>query len=267
MSTVTPRPTDAGHPGGRPPSLHSIIPPDPPPAYDPASAIAYTTALSLAASGPSQPRARSRHAAILLSRSDKLRIIGFPFCFVALVDAAVMQEWKAGIQEQKAPDRQSWEWKLNGKPWTGKGSDTISSRRLIAHVFFILQVNGWHLTSGADLSSTSTDKGAIMLRSGPPSYRQIFSIVFNEDDKIRLIDAPTEAIREALESAIKDTRPFGIQDSGETERGVYQLRLRGNPWSGVSPVPPSHKRNLTFSILSAMEDEGCDTWVFAYSNT
>lgn len=116
MSTVTPRPTDAGHPGGRPPSLHSIIPPDPPPAYDPASAIAYTTALSLAASGPSQPRARSRHAAILLSRSDKLRIIGFPFRFVALVDAAVMQEWKAGIQEQKAPDRQSWEWKLNGNP-------------------------------------------------------------------------------------------------------------------------------------------------------
>ncbi|KAI9639661.1 uncharacterized protein MKK02DRAFT_39983 [Dioszegia hungarica] len=238
---------------------------DPPPAYVPSASSStiipfptpyLATHTSHPAARPARPK--SKHASILLSRTDRLRIIGFPNDIIASLDGVIKRAWKLGVQEQKAPDPLSWEWKLHGRPWTGQGIEGIASRRLIARIFGVLETKGWHLRLSADLSKSPSDKDTLIFRSDRSLQRAIFSISFNGDNKIRFIDAPGERVTQAVEQAIKDTWPPGIQEAQHTEPGVYQLKLRGNPWWASTAVDSSRVRVMACAILSAVEDEGCE---------
>lgn len=110
----------------RPDTTPSQIPSIPPPAYPTESRSTYPTekqqipqyqqgqagfgAPSSSATGG------STFAALLLSRSDRIRIIGFPGTIVTPIDTAIKAVWTPGIQKQQAYDQASWEWKLSGNP-------------------------------------------------------------------------------------------------------------------------------------------------------
>ena len=53
------------------------------------------------------------------------------------------------------------------------------------------------------LTRQTTDKDTIIFRAGQPVTRTCFSVSFNEDDKIRLIDAPNEQVRAAFMNACR----------------------------------------------------------------
>jgi hypothetical protein len=64
----------------------------------------------------SNPHPRSQFASLLLSRTDRIRIVGFPNDVVGPVNEAVRRVWVAGIQQQGMVETGGWEWKLTGRP-------------------------------------------------------------------------------------------------------------------------------------------------------
>jgi hypothetical protein len=70
------------------------------------------------------------------------------------------------------------------------------------HFLHCMATQGWHLAASTDLSKKSWDKDTLFFRAGPPVQRMFFSVSFNEYDKIRIIDPPNDAIKNALISAV-----------------------------------------------------------------
>lgn len=88
-------------------------------------------------------------------------------------------------------------------PGYGQYSEAVPSRRLMTHLLHCLSVHGWHLSISTDLSKKSYDKDTLFFRHGPPLNRMFFSVSFNEYDKIRIIDPPTEQIKNAFVQAVQ----------------------------------------------------------------
>jgi hypothetical protein len=55
-------------------------------------------------------------ACMLLSRSDRIRLIGFTSDVIAAVEAAIARVWAAGIQNRGEYSGGGYEWKLAGHP-------------------------------------------------------------------------------------------------------------------------------------------------------
>lgn len=56
----------------------------------------------------------------------------------------------------------------------------------------------WARAEAVAHASQQWDKDTLIFRSGPPVQRSIFSITFNEYDKVRIIDPPNETIKAAF---------------------------------------------------------------------
>lgn len=54
-------------------------------------------------------------ACILLSRQDRVRVLGFPAEYIPPVREAINNAWPKGIQKE-APFESGFEWKLSGRP-------------------------------------------------------------------------------------------------------------------------------------------------------
>ena len=87
-------------------------------------------------SGP-PPAYPAVYACILLSRSDRLRLCGFPESVIGPVNDAVSRVWTAGIQRQGMYEG-TYEWKFKGEqslqnpgligtgnPWYGQGVEAV----------------------------------------------------------------------------------------------------------------------------------------------
>lgn len=55
-------------------------------------------------------------ACLLLSRSDRVRIIGFPNDVVPAVEEAIARVWYPGISSRGPYDGGGYEWKVSGRP-------------------------------------------------------------------------------------------------------------------------------------------------------
>ena len=77
------------------------------PFSDPSSSTAGPSSRSL---GP------DLYACLALSRSDKIRLIGFPKPIFDIVTSVIEEYWEGGIMEQGAHMDDGYEWKLTGRP-------------------------------------------------------------------------------------------------------------------------------------------------------
>ncbi|BGP42780.1 hypothetical protein JCM10449v2_006792 [Rhodotorula kratochvilovae] len=229
---------------------HAPYPPDkppPPPTYQhPHPTSSYAS--------PSQPLAPS-YAALHLARSDRVRLIGFPDAVVQPVQMAIQNVWAPGVQKMGPYDASSYEFKLKGNPWYGQGIEAVPSRRLMCHLLAALSAQGWHLAAAVDLSKKGWDKDTLLFRSGPAMQRYVFSVSFNEGDKIRIIDPPSEEVRMAFVAAVSSW-PAGIQQEKLKEPGCTQLKLRGYPWWTSDGAQVNHARLLACRILGALDEKG-----------
>lgn len=96
----------------------------------PTPAQSYSSAPQAGFSGSSSQAPGSTYAALLLSRSDRIRIINFPGSIVQPLDAAIKRVWAPGVQQQGAYDQASWEWKLSGRPCEHSRDVNTSLRRM-----------------------------------------------------------------------------------------------------------------------------------------
>jgi hypothetical protein len=94
----------------------------------------------------------------------------------------------------------------------GSGAEAIPCRRLIIHILHALAAVGWHIHISADLTKKQWDKDSLFFKSGPPLQRYFFSITFNESDKVRIIDSPSETVTEAFKTVVA-VRPHGLEGS------------------------------------------------------
>lgn len=65
-------------------------------------------------------------AALLLSRTDRIRIIGFPPNVTPALNEAIQRAWPVGVQQAGPYDQVSYEWKLRGNPCRPLDSSRIS---------------------------------------------------------------------------------------------------------------------------------------------
>ncbi|KAE8537753.1 hypothetical protein D1P53_005809 [Cryptococcus gattii VGV] len=191
---------------------------------------------------------------IHLARSDRIRLIGLPPVVYDDVEQAILRVWVPGLQG-KSPMYQSLEWKLSGYPWTGQGAEAVQARRLLCHVLHALSKHGWYLHMSVDLSKKQYDKDTLFLHSVYPQERYFFSISFNEGDKVRIIDPPSEHVKQAFMTAVR-TWSRGIQSEKEKEPGCYQFKLKGLPWYTSDGDQVIHARLLGCTILTAMDSVG-----------
>ncbi|WOO77056.1 uncharacterized protein LOC62_01G000655 [Vanrija pseudolonga] len=235
-----------------PPAADIKAPLPPPPAA--ASAPPPPPAAGPSASPPA-------FAAMLLSSTDKIRLLNFPEHMSTVLSEIVTRAWPQGIQQQYFLDghggnTRAFEIKCRGNPWYGQGKEAIPSRRFMIHLLFGMSSNGWHLDSTADMSKKQWDKDTLIFRSGPPVQRSIFSITFNEYDKVRIIDPPNEAIKAAFVQVVHNSWPYGIQETREKERGATQVKLKGNPWITSQGQQVSAARILALNLISTMDAYG-----------
>jgi hypothetical protein len=159
-------------------------------------------------------------ACLLLSSSDKIRTVNFPENTLSHIEEAIKRVWAPGIQAQKYQAPGNYEWKLTGRPCMspigfqlmvgyGSGAEAIPCRRLIIHILHALAAIGWHIHISADLTKKQWDKDSLFFKSGPPLQRYFFSITFNESDKVRIIDSPSETVTEAFKTVVA-VRPCSL---------------------------------------------------------
>ncbi|UJR08572.1 hypothetical protein I4U23_012831 [Adineta vaga] len=174
---------------------------------------------------------RHQHACIMLSSSDKLRLLRFPSTIIDVLRQAIMNGWSKGIQRERTYEN-TYEFKLHGNPWWGQGNEAVPSRMLMTHILAALYNYGWYLLASADISKSKYDKDSLIFQLGVcPTPTLFFSVSFNEYDKLRLICAPPELIP-AVQQALG--RGY-IQREGWRDRGAaYQFKLRGTPWLSSS---------------------------------
>jgi hypothetical protein len=89
----------------------------------------------------------------------------------------------------------------------------------------------------ADLTKKQYDKDSVFFKTGPPLQRFFFSITFNESDKVRIIDSPSEQVTEAFKTVVAVRPSRSLTRSARTEsysnRGLGAYRTRNGKRTDV----------------------------------
>jgi len=198
-----------------------------------------------------KPEPAATFACVSLNMTDRLRLIGFPPLIIDSIREAINSSWPKGIQSER-DYYGSYEYKLNGNPWSGQFGEAVPSRVMMTTVLSTLYHSGWHLQMSTDISKKVHDKDTLFFRSGPlPSPASFFSASFNEGDKLRLIGAPPNVI-----NSVKQVLAGAVQSEEWKAKDIaYQFKLHGYPWhsNGADTVVT---RVLLMNILNALNSFG-----------
>lgn len=183
---------------------------------------------------------------------DRIRLMGLPPDMISLIRNAISRSW--GTIQSERYHYGNHEFKLKGYPWSGKGEDAITSRRLLVAILTTMAQHGWNLLQAVDVSQKRNfDDDALFFEKGiPEPDAHLFAVTFNDRDKIRLIDAPE--VFTCVRDAIQSHWPQGVKN----ERNYYgsmELQLSGSPWfPGGSDT--GSERVLLCQIIANVRSKG-----------
>ena len=173
-----------------------------------------------------------------LNASDKIRVFA-PEEVIGSVRNTIIQTWPLGIQREDQIIN-GREFKLKGNPWGGwtmDNDETYISAFMINGIIQTLYNQGWiflgSIKSGKrqfDLNSLyfRFDSKLLQIFQSGQSQGRFFSLTLNKNDRIRLINPPTDLIS-AVRTAIVEAWPLGIQEEFNVNVG-YEFKIKGNPW-------------------------------------
>ncbi|KAK9708028.1 hypothetical protein K7432_009869 [Basidiobolus ranarum] len=188
---------------------------------------------------------------ISLNQSDKIRLIGTPKDMRMSFRDMLKDSWGRGIQDEREYYEQP-EFKLNGNPWYGQGDDSVPSRLLLVRMLRYMEQQGWRYLGAVDISKKESDKDSLFFEyTGVVCSPVIFSISFNQSDRLRVICAPPE-IQDAIREAVRNC--WTIQNE-RCYNGSLEFKLLGNPWwaNGQDAI---RARVLLVNILAALRAMG-----------
>lgn len=185
---------------------------------------------------------------IALIEYDKILVIGASSTVIACIEDTIKKAWSKGVQSEKTGE--SFQFKLKGNPWIGNLDEFVPARRLLVALFQTLLANGWRFFFSTYLSQTS-NRLSLLFMSTPPINIPHFAISFNESDKIRFIDAPSD-LYSKLKEAVSKYWKQGIQDEKDFY-GSKELKLKGKPWF---PVEAVQARILILGLMETLQSFG-----------
>ncbi|KAH9906767.1 hypothetical protein F4778DRAFT_723301, partial [Xylariomycetidae sp. FL2044] len=214
----------------------------------------------------------SEFASVSLHLYDRLRILSFPPALIPTIRALIQAHWPRGIQEER-PYGPSFEFKLRGNPWSGHGSDAVTSRRLISRVLRALYAEGWILHISTDVSCKPRGTDTMVFRRrrlgvGPgsavppppptPPPCEWTCLSFVNTDRILLVDAPDDLVV-ALRSMLATRGWMRSGNNNNTYPGAHELRLLGQPWY-ASGEETMRARQLVLDMVALLERHGWDVY-------
>ncbi|XP_048580053.1 uncharacterized protein LOC5501260 isoform X2 [Nematostella vectensis] len=204
------------------------------------------------------PAQTANHFVISLNRNDRLRLINAPQPIIETVKQILSQYWstRGGIQKERQYHA-SWEFKLSGTPWWACGDEAVMSRFVMCKILEGLQSQGWHVRAALDMCRRQNDKSVLAFYQSLPKIAPVVCLSFNDECKIRLINAPQEFVG-LCRDIIQARWIKGIRDEKalNTPCMAYQFKLFGNPWSGYSIVDGLHIRSMLCFILQMLASRG-----------
>ncbi|CAF1381966.1 unnamed protein product [Rotaria sordida] len=171
-----------------------------------------------------------QHACMTFSMNDRLRLVRFPLTIINVIQKIINTTWLQGLQKEKQ-DENYYEFKFNGNPWSSRESDNISSRIMILHILSALYSHGWSLVTSNDFCRLTEDRNSFIFQLDPfPLTTSFFAISRYGVDKLRLICVSSEIIQTI--KSIFGQNNIQREEWLDNEQTCYQLKIRGNPWSG-----------------------------------
>ncbi|KAL7413277.1 hypothetical protein BDY24DRAFT_63689 [Mrakia frigida] len=219
------------------------------------------------------------YAILALSRHNVLQFINLPGSLHTPILHAVQDAWPQGISSHGVPkdsfsktydpattspmlSSEVWEVHLNGTVWGARGTRAgVSVRRLMSAILSALAKQNYVLCAAIDASGKDSSKDTLYLRREEGAVSEIptqfFSMSFQDDDKVWLIDAP-QAVVESVEDHINAAWTAGIKHSGPLakEPGCHEIKLKGTPWSTHSHSLQISSRMLHLHLLRAVYIKG-----------
>lgn len=198
------------------------------------------------------PAACASFASLVISKSDRIRLISFPRIIVDAVQETIRSSWPRGIQNVREYNG-SHEIKLCGWPWSTNNDESFLATRLIRRILDMLLTHGWVLSLSTDISKRMENKTALMFRHQQPAPNSCewVAISFNGLDLLHLIDAPpslVQALVSDLSLVTKSHQPHKQQD-------VYELKIYGQPW-GIFGKDSMQAWKMALKLMETLEVHG-----------
>ncbi|RSH79696.1 uncharacterized protein EHS24_009348 [Apiotrichum porosum] len=189
-------------------------------------------------------------ACILLSRQDRVRVLGFPAEYIPPVREAINNAWPKGIQKE-APFESGFEWKLSGRPSTrGRPARTVGpstppgSPPDPSHVHQGLASRRLVRPDQEDASTTGTRRASSTLRTIWSARR-----------------STTPCTIGTRASKKKPTRNSGVTSSSSRvelrkAQHIAVADVSGSPWISSSDADIANSRLLVCQLLGAADALG-----------
>ncbi|CED82338.1 hypothetical protein [Phaffia rhodozyma] len=212
-----------------------------------------------------------------LTKTNVLQFINIKHSTHKPVLHAVQDSWPHGISRYGYPKNHEsgtiktdggetktdvWEVEMKGMVWGSRGvRDSVAVRRLMSELLSALSKEGYILCAAIDAGIDSYSKDTLYLKYSKSPASEIptrfFSMAFQEDSKIWLIDAP-QAVINSVEEHVNYAWPQGIKHSHTLakEPGCHELKLKGSPWVSGSGSHQISSRLLHLHLLRAVYTSG-----------
>lgn len=191
-------------------------------------------------------------ASLSMHMTDRIRLFRFPEHITQVIQQAIITSWPQGIQDTREYCG-SYEFKLKGNPWRSVSDEATHSRRLMNSILEALFNNGWVLSLSTDVSKKLEDKDTLVFRhqDPAPAPHQWLCVSFSRTDRIRFYDAPPELVQDVCQQLL----PYKQSDGFYKLPGVYEFKIRGNPWypSGAESM---YGRAILLDLITVMEKHG-----------
>jgi len=179
---------------------------------------------------PANSGFRTSFASLSLHGIDRIRFLQLPQENIFALHSVVQTSWHLGIQAVQKYSL-SHEFKLNGSPWRGQGSDAIPARIVMRSILAYLFSVGWILQASTDVSKKEYDKDTLIFRKQetPPPESEWIAISFNQSNRLRLIGANAQLIG-AFRTMLKGTRLLQGEGWKDKSRNTWEFKIQGAPW-------------------------------------
>jgi len=204
---------------------------------------------------PDDSRFRTSFACMSLHSVDRIRFLQFPQENILDLRSVIQASWYLGIQAVQTHSL-SHEFKLNGSPWKGQGSDAIPSRIVMGSILAYLYSVGWILQASTNVTKVEYDKDTLIFRKQemPPPETDWIAISFNQSNRLRLIGANTQLIC-AFRTMLKGTKLLRGEGWKDKSRRTWEFKIQGAPWI-ASGEEKMVVKLLLLKLVETLERQG-----------
>ena len=159
-----------------------------------------------------------------------------------------------GIQREKKILSSGYEFKLNGNPFAEYSPVTegIEARKLACNLLHNLFNEGIKLLISSDLTQTTDLATWLFHREQTvPEQFPFACIGVSGYDKLQFINFP-QNMHSIFQDVVARNWPQTIQET-KIIGDVYQIKLKGTPWSSMEDVENIHSKTLIKALLNDLE--------------